>query len=112
MLVPSPYGVDWQVVQDEAVRLLQQLLRIDTTNPPGNELTAAELLAEVLAREGLEPLLLAPEPKRTSVVARLAGTGERGPLLLQGHTDVVSADPAEWSRPPFGGDLADGCIWG
>ncbi|MHB8574739.1 MAG: M20/M25/M40 family metallo-hydrolase [Dehalococcoidia bacterium] len=106
------YGIDWLHVQDEAVRLLQQLLRIDTTNPPGNELAAAEMLAELLAREGLEPRVLAPEPGRASVVARLAGRGERGPLLLQGHTDVVPADPDEWTRPPFSGDLADGCIWG
>jgi acetylornithine deacetylase/succinyl-diaminopimelate desuccinylase-like protein len=76
------YGLDWRAIQDEAVPVLQQLLRIDTTNPPGNELPAAELLAAILEREGCEPLLLAPRAGRTSVVARLPGRGERGPLLL------------------------------
>lgn len=104
--------IDWSETTDEAVRLLQDLLRIDTTNPPGNEQAAAEYLAEVLCREGFEPHLLTSEPRRTSVIARLAGRGERGPLLLQGHTDVVPADPSEWSRPPFSGDITDGCVWG
>ena len=104
--------VDWPAVQDEAVRLLQDLLRFDTTNPPGNEQPAAEYLADVLEREGFEPRLLSSQPGRTTVIARLIGRGERGPLLMQGHTDVVPADPAEWSRPPFSGDLADGCVWG
>ena len=105
-------GVDWQRIEDEAVRLLQGLLRIDTTNPPGNERAAAEYIAEFLRAEGFEPQLLTSEPERTSVIARLAGSGERGPLLLQGHTDVVPADPSEWSRPPFSGEIADGCVWG
>jgi acetylornithine deacetylase/succinyl-diaminopimelate desuccinylase-like protein len=106
------HGIDWTAIRDEAVRLLRELLRIDTTNPPGNEHAAAEFLAALLVREGFEPRLLTSQPGRTSVIARLSGSGERGPLLLQGHTDVVPADPAEWSRPPFSGDLADGCVWG
>ncbi len=105
-------GIDWTNVQNEAVTLLQDLLRIDTTNPPGNEQAAAEFLAGVLRADGFEPRLLSAEPGRTCVIARLPGSGERGPLLLQGHTDVVPADPAEWSRSPFGGEIADGCIWG
>lgn len=104
--------ISWDAVRDEAAGYLRDLLRIDTTNPPGNERAAAEYLAEILAREGLAPRLVEPAPGRASVVARLAGGGNRGPLLLQGHTDVVPADPAEWSRPPFSGDLAEGCIWG
>lgn len=105
-------GIDWAAVRDEAVRLLRELLRIDTTNPPGNEHAAAEFLAALLVREGFEPRLLTSEPGRSSVIARLNGRGQRGPLLLQGHTDVVPADPAEWSRPPFSGDLAGGYVWG
>jgi acetylornithine deacetylase/succinyl-diaminopimelate desuccinylase-like protein len=104
--------IEWANVQDEAIALLQGLIRINTTNPPGNEQAAAEYLAEVLSREGLAPQLLSAEPGRTCLIARLSGRGERGPLLLQGHTDVVPADPAEWSRPPFGGEIADGCVWG
>ncbi len=103
---------DWQPVLDEAVGRLQQLLRIDTTNPPGNEAAAAEYLAGILRDEGFEPLLLEEVQGRPSVIARLPGRGERGSLLLQGHTDVVPADPSEWTHPPFAGTLADGCVWG
>lgn len=105
-------AVDWEAVRDEAVRYLQDLLRIDTTNPPGHERAAAEYLAEILAREGITPRLVEPAPRRTSLIARLPGRGERGPILLQGHTDVVPADPSEWSHPPFSGAIADGCLWG
>jgi acetylornithine deacetylase/succinyl-diaminopimelate desuccinylase-like protein len=105
-------GIDWTRVQDEAVRLLQGLLRIDTTNPPGNERAAVEYLAEFLRAEGFAPQLLADDPARPCLIVRLPGSGERGPLLLQGHTDVVPADPSEWSRPPFSGEIADGCVWG
>jgi acetylornithine deacetylase/succinyl-diaminopimelate desuccinylase-like protein len=104
--------LDWHLIRDEAVARLQHLLRIDTTNPPGNESAAAEYLAELLRAEGFEPRLLEKVAGRPSVIARLPGRGERGPLLLQGHTDVVPADPAEWTRPPFSGDLVDGCVWG
>jgi acetylornithine deacetylase/succinyl-diaminopimelate desuccinylase-like protein len=104
--------MDWTGIRDQAVARLQTLLRIDTTNPPGNEAAAADFLAGVLRDEGFEPVVLEGAPGRPSVVARLAGRGERGPLLLQGHTDVVPADPSEWSRPPFGGEVADGCVWG
>lgn len=104
--------IDWQAVQDEAVGYLQALLRIDTTNPPGNEKAAADYLAGILAGEGIEPTILSSAPDRASVLARLPGRGERGPLLLQGHTDVVPADPSEWRHPPFSGLLADDCIWG
>lgn len=99
-------------MRDEAVGYLRDLLRIDTTNPPGNERAAAEYLAGILAREGFEPRIFEPAPGRASLVARLRGRGERGPILLQGHTDVVPADPSEWSRPPFSGAIADGCVWG
>lgn len=104
--------ISWDAVRDEATTHLQHLLRIDTTNPPGNEKAAAEYLAEVLRRDGIEPQLFEPEPGRVSLVARVAGRGERGPLLLQGHTDVVPADPEEWTHPPFSGVIADGCLWG
>jgi acetylornithine deacetylase/succinyl-diaminopimelate desuccinylase-like protein len=104
--------ISWDAVRDEAAGYLRDLIRIDTTNPPGNERAAAGYIADVLSREGFQPRLFEPAPERVSVLARLPGGGERGPLLLQGHTDVVPTDPSEWSRPPFSGDLADGCIWG
>lgn len=97
---------------EAAVRHLQALIRIDTTNPPGNERAAAEYLAELLRADGIEPELLEPEPLRTSLVARLQGDGSRPPLLLHAHLDVVEAEPGRWRRPPFSGDLAEGYLWG
>ncbi len=67
--------IDWEAVRDEALRYLQDLLRIDTSNPPGNERAAAEYLAEILAREGIAPRLIEPAPRRTSLIARLPGRG-------------------------------------
>ena len=95
-----------------AFRLCQQLLRINTTNPPGNELPAAELLADELRGAGLEPVVLESAPGRGNVVARLRGTGEKPPLLLTAHLDVVEADPSAWDHPPFSGEVHDGCLWG
>ncbi len=97
---------------EHTFRLCQQLLRIDTTNPPGNELPAAELLANELSEAGLEPTLLESAPGRGNVVARLRGTGEQPPLLLTAHLDVVEADPECWDHPPFCGEVHDGCLWG
>jgi acetylornithine deacetylase/succinyl-diaminopimelate desuccinylase-like protein len=91
----------------EGVALLQRLIRIDTTNPPGNELPAQELLAETLAEAGFECELLAAEPGRPNLVARLRGS-EPGPTLcLLGHADTVPADPSEWSFDPWSGDVVD-----
>ncbi len=97
---------------EHAFRLCQQLLRIDTTNPPGNELPAAELLAEELVGAGLEPVVMQSAPGRGNVVARLRGTGQKPPLLLTAHLDVVEADPLAWDHPPFCGEVHDDCLWG
>src|SRR6476646_8358861 len=97
---------------DDAKRLCQTLLRIDTTNPPGNERAAAEVVAGALAEVGLTPQLLEAAPNRTNVVVRHRGTGTKPPLLLTAHLDVVEADPAKWRRPPFSGEEFEGCLWG
>jgi acetylornithine deacetylase/succinyl-diaminopimelate desuccinylase-like protein len=97
---------------EHSFRLCQQLLRIDTTNPPGNELPAAELLAEELRSAGLDPTILESAPRRGNVVARLRGTGELPPLLLTAHLDVVEAEPESWRFAPFCGDVHEGCLWG
>jgi len=107
--MPDP---NWPAVTDEAIRHLQALLRLETVNPPGNELVAAEYLASVLRSEGADPLVFTSAPGRGNVVARLKGTGERAPLLLYSHTDVVPAEPQHWSHPPFAGEVADGFVWG
>jgi acetylornithine deacetylase/succinyl-diaminopimelate desuccinylase-like protein len=98
-------------LQDEAVELLQQLLRLNTVNPPGNETLAAELLREYLEENGVEVELYAREPERANLVARLRGRD--GPsLCFLSHTDTVVADPAAWSRDPWSGDLVDAHVWG
>ena len=97
---------------DDAKRLCQTLLRIDTTNPPGNERAAAEVLATALREVDLVPELLEAEPHRTNLVVRYKGTGKLPPLLLSAHLDVVEADPTKWRRGPFSGDEFEGCLWG
>lgn len=98
-------------LRGEVVDLLQRLLRIDTVSPPGNETRAAILLRDHLALSGVESRLIAKEPHRANLIARLEGGG--GPsLLLMGHTDTVRAEPEEWTLDPWSGDLVDGEVWG
>jgi acetylornithine deacetylase/succinyl-diaminopimelate desuccinylase-like protein len=98
-------------LRDEVTDLLQRLIRVDTTNPPGNETAAAELLRDYLQGSGVACQLIARTPERANLVARIPG-GDGPSLLLLSHTDVVLADPAEWSVPPFSGELRDGMVWG
>jgi acetylornithine deacetylase/succinyl-diaminopimelate desuccinylase-like protein len=95
-----------------AVELLQRLIRIDTTNPPGREREAQEMLRDELARAGFECVLVGREPERPNLVARLGGEAVGPTLCLLGHSDTVPADPSEWSRDPWCGDVADGEVWG
>jgi acetylornithine deacetylase/succinyl-diaminopimelate desuccinylase-like protein len=97
---------------DEARRFCQALLRMDTTNPPGNERICAEYLAAALAEVGYQPELLEAAPGRTNLIVRHRGTGEKPPLLLTAHLDVVPADASKWRRSPFSGDEFEGCLWG
>lgn len=96
----------------DALEMCQVLLRIDTTNPPGNERPAAEYLQARLAEVGYTPTLLEKEPERTNLVCRYKGKGKAGPLLLTAHLDVVEAQAQHWSYPPFAGTVADGYLWG
>jgi acetylornithine deacetylase/succinyl-diaminopimelate desuccinylase-like protein len=106
-------ALDWASVTAEATRIFKDLLRIDTTNPPGNEIDAARYIAEILDREGIEYKIVEREPTRANLVARLRGSGKGGgPLLLNGHLDVVPADRERWEHDPFGGVEAGGAIWG
>jgi acetylornithine deacetylase/succinyl-diaminopimelate desuccinylase-like protein len=100
------------VLRDEATALLQDLLRLDTVNPPGNETQAAELLRAFLEEAGVACELHARVPERANLVARLPGRGEGPSLLLLSHTDTVVADAAEWSVDPWAGEVRDGCVWG
>lgn len=100
-------------LRDEAAGLLADLLRIDTSNPPGGETPAALLLKGYLEANGVECELVARDPDRANLIGRIPGTGEGPSLALVGHTDVVPADAQDWARPPFSGDLDEGgFLWG
>jgi acetylornithine deacetylase/succinyl-diaminopimelate desuccinylase-like protein len=96
----------------EAVALLQRLIAFDTVNPPGNELPVQEHLHGLLAGAGLECELLGAVPERPNLVARLRGAAPGPTLCWLGHVDTVLADPSEWRRGPWSGELAEGCVWG
>ncbi len=98
-------------LREEVTELLRDLIRLDTVNPPGNETRAATLLQDYLAGNGVASELLAKTPERANLVARLPG-GDGATLLLMAHTDTVLADPAEWARDPWSGDLVGGEVWG
>jgi acetylornithine deacetylase/succinyl-diaminopimelate desuccinylase-like protein len=103
--------------EDEVVGICRDLIRIDTSNygddsGPG-ERAAAEYVAEQLADVGLEPEIFEPRPGRASAVVRVEGEDPSRPaLLIHGHTDVVPANAEDWTRHPFSGEIADGCVWG
>src|SRR6202011_4619685 len=91
--------------------LLQQLIRFDTTNPPGNEGPCLTWLKELFEARGVEARLFAEVPDRPNLVVRVPGQGVAPPLLLQGHVDVVTTAGQAWTRPPFAGELVDGWVW-
>src|SRR5213080_2765305 len=105
-------AVEVATLRQEVTELLQGLIRLDTTNPPGNETAAAELLRDYLEDAGVSCELYARVPERANLVARIRGRGDGPTLLFLSHTDVVLADAAEWSADPFGGELRDGEVWG
>jgi acetylornithine deacetylase/succinyl-diaminopimelate desuccinylase-like protein len=106
------FSIDWDAAAAEALGHFKALLRIDTTNPPGNERAATAYLARVLDQEGVPYQVLESEPTRASLVARLTGSGRRKPLLLNAHLDVVPVERERWSHDPFGAEEHDGCVWG
>lgn len=99
-------------VEDEVTHFLSELIRINTTNPPGNETAAAKYISNHLSSEGFKCDILESAPKRGSVITRLKGTGEKPNLLLLSHLDVVAANEKEWRVNPFGGVIKDGYVWG
>src|SRR5579883_364275 len=104
--------IDWEAAGNEVVSHLQDLLRLDTRNPPGNEIRAAQHLSAVLQREGIDSQIIGPSPERASLITRLRGDGSEPPLLLMSHTDVVAVEPEKWSHPPFAAEIADGFLYG
>jgi acetylornithine deacetylase/succinyl-diaminopimelate desuccinylase-like protein len=99
-------------IEDEVTALLSDLIRINTTNPPGNETQAAKYLAKTLEKEGFQCEVLESSHGRGNIITRLKGTGEKPSLLLLSHLDVVAANPKEWSVDPFSGLVRDGFVWG
>jgi len=107
----------WDAIRNQVVTHLQNLIRINSSNPPGNEIAVANYLADVLRDEGYEPVVIESAPGRGNMVARYntppgSERGKQAPLLLFGHIDVVPAEAEHWTHDPFGGVLADGCVWG
>jgi acetylornithine deacetylase/succinyl-diaminopimelate desuccinylase-like protein len=98
--------------QPEVVQLLADYLKIDTTNPPGNERLGAEYLAGVLRKNGLEAEIFDTSPNRSCVYARLKGTGKKKAIVLLNHIDVVPARAEDWKFPPFAGEIHNGELWG
>jgi acetylornithine deacetylase/succinyl-diaminopimelate desuccinylase-like protein len=108
---PRPQQPEWKALEDETMRHYQTLLRFETSDPPGKELPAAEYLKQVLDKEGIPAQVLALDPNRPNVVARLKGNGRKRPLLIMGHTDVVNVDPAKWKYPPFSATREGGYVY-
>jgi acetylornithine deacetylase/succinyl-diaminopimelate desuccinylase-like protein len=106
------YPVPWDQVERETLEYFQAIVRMDTSSPPGNETLVAEYLKQVLEREGISARLLALDPKRANLVARIRGNGSKRPILVMGHTDVVGVQREKWSVDPFGAVRKDGYIWG
>ena len=103
-----------QQYSDLAVTWMQQYLRIDTTNPPGNELRAVEFFKKILDQEGIENRAFEYAPGRGDLWARIPHTTStaKRPIVLLNHMDVVTSDAAHWRVPPFSGEMRDGYIWG
>lgn len=99
-------------VSPQPAELLQQLIRFDTTNPPGNERACIQFIHGVLKQAGIQASLVARTPGRPNLVARLKGSGQAPPLLLYGHVDVVTTKGQAWTHPPFEGRIVDGYVWG
>lgn len=104
--------IDWESEGGEAAARLAAMLRFDTTNPPGNELPLVEWLAESIRSEGLDAEVIESAPGRGNLAVRIKGSGRERPLLLLSHLDVVPAEPARWTHPPFEGTITDGHVWG
>jgi acetylornithine deacetylase/succinyl-diaminopimelate desuccinylase-like protein len=102
----------WPGLEEEGVALLSRYIQIDTTNPPGNEVKAAQFLKQVLDREGIESRIIESAPGRGNIYARLRGDGSKKSVVMLHHMDVVPAEAKLWKEPPFSGAIKDGMIWG
>lgn len=108
----EPYLIDWDEVGTEAIDYMVDLVRINSSNPPGNETQVANYLKGVLASEGISSELYSIDPDRANLVVRYKGNGSKQPILIMGHTDVVGVQAENWSEDPFSALRKDGYIWG
>ena len=105
-------AIDWPRYQDMAVDLMQQYLRVNTSNPPGNEIEAAKFLKKIFDQYGIENEIFEFKPSRANIIARLKGNGSKRPIILLSHMDVVTAEPASWEVDPFAAVIKNGAIYG
>ncbi len=106
--------VDNEALRQDAVATMSRYVQFDTTNPPGNEMPAAEWLRDQIIQRRITRAVTVhePFPRRGLVIARIPGAEPLKPLMINHHMDVVAADPSQWTHPPFGGVIADGFVWG
>src|SRR6478672_8290474 len=112
-LIAQSNQPNWAVVEPEALKHFQAIVKMDTTDPPGGEKPVVDYLRQVLEAEGIPTqTFVLKDPNRPNLVARIKGNGSKRPLLLMGHTDTVNVDPKKWSHPPFSADRDGGFIYG
>ncbi len=107
-----PQDKQWRTSSEDTVKFLRDLVRIDTTNPPGNEMAAAAYIERVLSAARIDARTIECAPGRASIIARIKGTGRARPVILMAHMDVVEVERDKWSFDPFAGELRDGYVLG
>src|ERR1700733_13969248 len=112
LLTAAAQTPDWAKVDEEAMRHFQALVRIDTTDPPGNETKVVDYVRKVLEGEGFQVTVAAKDPARANLIARLKGSGAKKPLLIMGHSDTVRVDASKWTFPPFSATREGGYVYG
>ena len=106
-------AIDWKAIEAETLQHFRALVQFDTSNPPGNETRAVNYLKQVLEKEGIPVQVFASDANRANLVARIKGNGKKKPILVLGHTDVVTIDPKKWiDHGPFSADVAGGYVYG
>ena len=105
-------SLDWRAINEETLRHYTALVQMDSTDPPGNETKVVEYVKKVLEAEGIPVVLVAKDPSRANLIARLKGNGSKKPLLVMGHADTVKVDAAKWTFPPFSATRNGGYIYG
>src|SRR5688572_1855585 len=108
----TPAQPNWTALDAETLKHFQAIIKMDSTDPPGNEKGVADYLKQVLEAEGIPVQVFSKEAHRPNVVARLKGSGKQKPLLLMAHTDTVNVDPKKWIHPPFSAARDAGYIYG